>query len=181
MRDLVINNKTGFRTSLPFEILDENGNLFYSDEFTSEIENGKVLYFNLPKGHYKYDGYFIKLDSPVKTPEIKLPKPERNYDRNKLFKIKFGENPFKCSIFHDEGVILFDNQFKKAPKFVVFDIYFHELGHLFYETEEYADLFATKSLLELGYNKSQIAAAPMLSLSNRNDYRKQLKLNSLKQ
>lgn len=180
MRKLVVNQKTGFRTSLPFEILDEKGNLFYSDAFTDKIENGKVLFFNLPKGEYSYDGYFIKLDNPVPVPNIILPKPERNYDRGKLFKIQFGNNPNKCSIFYDKGLILFDNQFKEAPKFVLFDIYFHELGHLFYETEEFADRFATKALLELGYNKSQIGLSPLLSLSSKNDYRKTLKLQSLK-
>ena len=38
----------------------------------------------------------------------------------------------------------------------------------------------TKALLKLGFNKSQIGLAPLLSLSGKNDYRKDLKINSLK-
>jgi hypothetical protein len=181
VKEILISQKTGFRTSLPFVILDARKQLFYSDEFTNEISNGKVLFFNLPKGKYYFDGYFIKLEKPVNQPQIILPKPERNLDKGKLYKITFGKNPNKASIFHDKKLILFDESFKTAPLFVVYDIYFHELGHLYYETEEFADLFATKALLDLGFNKSQIGLSPVLSLSEKNDYRKILKANSLKQ
>jgi len=179
MRDLEIPEKTGFRTTLPFVILDRYKNIFYTDEFTEHIANGDVLNFNLPKGSYFYDGYFIKLPQPVKQKEIILPKPDRNYDKGVLFKIKYGDNPNKCSIYHDKKIIFFDNQFLRAPVFIVYDIYFHELGHLYYSDEKNADLFATKAMLELGFNKTQIGLAPSLSLSSKNDYRKQLKINSL--
>lgn len=179
MRQLNVTQKTGFRTSLPFEILDFRGNIFYADYFTNEISQGKVLNFNLPKGSYTYDGYFIKLDNPVKQPEIILPKPERNYDKGKLYKILFKPNPNKCTIDHNRYTITFDPEFKDMPLFVLYDVYFHELGHLRYSTEEYADLYATKMLLELGFNKSQIALSPIIALSDKNNYRKLIKLNSL--
>ena len=135
MRDLIITEKTGFRTTLPFTIMDCRGNVFYSDEFTNEIAENKVLNFNMPKGNFKYDGYFIKLPKPVIQTEIKLPAPERNYDKGKIYKISYADNPNKCSIFYDKAQIIFDNSFKTAPVFIIYDIYFHELGHLYYETD----------------------------------------------
>lgn len=179
MRQLIIEKKTGFRTTLPFTILDRYNNIFYTDEFTDHIQNGKVLYFNLPKGKYFYNGSFIKLDKPVEQKEIILPKPDRQYDTGVLFKIIYGHNPNKCSIFHDKKIILFDNSFLRAPVFILYDIYFHELGHLYYTDEENADLFATKALLELGFNKTQIGLSPIMSLSEKNNFRKKLKINSL--
>ena len=179
MRNLTISQKTGFQTSLPFEILDRWGNIFYSDEFTNEISEGKVLKFNLPKGNYKYDGYFIKLQNPVSQPVINLPKPDRNYNHGKLYKILFKPNPNKCTIDHVSYTIIFDVRFKEAPVYVIYYIYFHELGHTYYSKEENADLYATKMLLELGFNKTQIALAPFISLSQKNDFRKLLTINSM--
>jgi len=164
MKDLIIEKKTGFVSSMPFDIYDITGNLFYSDTFTDKIKNGEKLYFNLPLGVYKYNGNFVKLDEPVKVVNITLPVKERNLAGGK-YEILFGDNPNKCSIFYDEKVILFDSSFQSKPMYVKYVIYFHELGHHWYKTEEKADLYAAKKLLDLGFNPSQIGLGILDSLN----------------
>lgn len=171
MRQLILENKTGFRSSMPFQILDNKGILFYDSTFTDHIENGQVLEFNLPAGVYTYNGSFIKLGSPVDYENIPLPPKERNIQQRK-YKIVWGNNPNKCTIFYEPGVILFDNSFRNAPLYVRYGIYFHELGHLFYKTESKADLYMSKKMFELGFNPSQIGRVPLMSLSNNSFERK---------
>jgi hypothetical protein len=155
MKDLILERKTGFASSMPFQIYDINGILFYSDTFTDHIALGHKVKFNLPLGVYKYDGNFVRLEMPVAMSNIPLPLKERNLG-HKRYEIIFGENPNKCTIFYDRGIILFDNQFLRKPLYVKYVIYFHELGHHWYNSEEKADLYAAKKLLELGFNPSQI-------------------------
>lgn len=178
MRKLVINQITGFTTVLPFKIVDERKIEFYSSDFTNAISKGERLNFNLPKGVYFYDGSFTKLNKPVEHKPIELPPFERNFPKRK-YKIMFGNNINKCTINHLTGVILFDNAFKIAPKYVLVDIYLHEMGHRYYKTEHLADLYATKRMLEKGFNKSQIGRSIVVSLRSENIERKILKINSL--
>ena len=168
MRDLILEQKTGFTTTLPFTIYESNGQVFYSSDFTDKIAKGERLDFNLPLGVYKYDGSFQKLDRPVPVKQISLPIKERNI-ASKRYDIQFGNNPNKCTIFYDKGLILFDNSFKNKPLYIKYAIYYHELGHHWYRTEAKADLYASKQLLELGFNPSQIGRASLESLSNKKE------------
>ena len=185
MRSLVIKNKIGFLTRLPFEIFDRYGNLFYSNEFTEAGKKlpakgrGTCYRFNLPAGDYKYNGVFYKLHKPLKYPLIKIPKPERKYPF-KRYKIVFKDNPNKCSIYYNVGLIIFDTQFKNAPVYQIYDIYYHELGHHFYRTEAFADTYASNKMLSIGFNPSQIGRASIETLSESQNYRKQIKVNTLK-
>ena len=171
MRDLILDHKTGFRSTMPFVIYDPNNIIFYSSEFTNKIALQKPLLFNVPAGKFTYEGNFIKLDFPVSVQNVALPLRERNITQ-KRYDIQFGENPNKCTIFYDKGIILFDNSFKDKPLYVKYTIYYHELGHHWYITESKADLFAAKKLLELGFNPSQIQLAMLDSLSNKSMERK---------
>jgi len=166
MRDLILDEKTGFSTTLPFTIYETNGNIFYSDKFTDKISSGERLDFNLPAGIYKYDGSFIKLANPVKTKSITLPMRERNIAQ-KRYNIEFGDNPNKCTIFYESGKILFDNSFRNKPLYIKYGIYYHELGHHWYKTEAKADLFSAFKMLEKGFNPSQIWLVAMESLSSK--------------
>ena len=168
MKDLILEQKTGFVSSLPFCVYEPNGNVFYSSEFTDKIAKGERLEFNLPAGEYRYDGSFIKLPFPIPVRHITLPMKERNY-APKRYEIRFGDNPNKCTIFYDEGVILFDNSFKNKPLYIKYHIYFHELGHHWYKTEWKADLYSAKKMLEKGFNPSQIGLANLESLTNKPD------------
>jgi hypothetical protein len=178
MINLDVREKSGFRSTMPFQIFDRWNNLFYSSDFTNNIKNGKAQLFNLPVGRYSYNGNLIRLASPIKQKEIILPPPERHYQKSK-YKIVFKENINKCSIFYDEGLIIFDPSFKKLPLYVLYFVYFHEIGHHLYSTESKADLFAVKEMLESGFNMSQIGKAPLLSLSEKSFNRKENIINSL--
>ena len=76
MKDLVLEQKTGFMTTLPFQIYDVRGNVFYDDSFCRTIAEGRPLKFNMPAGAYKYNGNFIKLDKPVTMDLPAMPLPE---------------------------------------------------------------------------------------------------------
>lgn len=174
MKDLILEHKTGFLTSLPFNILDDKGNIFYDSEFTDHINKGKTLKFNLPGGIYKYNGSFIKLDFPVDQINIILPPKERTINGSqKKYKIIWGENPNKCTIFYSPGVILFDKSYINSPLFIRYGFYFHELGHHFYKTEWKADLYATKKMLDYGFNPSQIGRVGLMTLSDSSFDRKE--------
>jgi hypothetical protein len=178
MRDLLLDEKTGFISSMPFEIFEPNGNLFYSDTFTEKIGRGEKLEFNLPLGIYKYNGNFIKLDSPVKVVNIPLPMKERNI-AHKRYEIVFADNPNKCTIFYDDGLIVFDNQFLNKPLYIKYVIYFHELGHHWYKTESKADFYSAKKLLEYGFNPSQIGRGFLEGLSEKSLERIEKMINVL--
>lgn len=174
MKDLILENKTGFETSLPFEIIDITGQLFYSDTFTDHIKNGERLTFNLPAGEYKYNGSFIKLAKPVEFKNIILPKRERLLEGSKKpYRVMYGNNPNKCTIYYKAGIIIFDEQFKNAPLYVRYGIYYHEIGHHFYKTEWKADMYATKKMLDKGFNPSQIGLVGLVSLSENSFDRKE--------
>ena len=168
MRNLILEEKTGFSSIMPFTIYEMNGQVFYSSEFTDHISKGQRLEFNLPAGEYKYDGSFIKLPFPISMVSVNIPLPERNITK-KRYEIRFGNNPNKCTIFYDEGVILFDDSFKNKPLYIKYHIYFHELGHHWYKTEWKADLYSAKKMLEKGFNPSQIGLANLESLTNKPD------------
>lgn len=166
MIPLNLDKKTGFVSVLPFTIYDSTGILFYSSDFTNKIDKGGRLLFNLPAGDYKYNGVLRKLDRPVSYKLKSLPTKERRIKKGKYI-VKFGDNPNKCTIFYGPRIILFDNSFKKMPLYVRYAIYFHEMGHHFYKTEKYADLYAYNKMLKLGFNKSQIGLSVLSTLTNK--------------
>jgi hypothetical protein len=181
MKSMILENKTGFETSLPFDIFDNKGLLFYSSEFTDHIQKGEKIRFNLPAGIYNYNGSFISLPAPVRFKEITLPMKERNLNGiSKRYQIIFGDNPNKCTIFYDKGVILFDSKYKNEPLYIRYGIYFHELGHHFYKTEEKADLYACKKMLDFGFNPSQVGRVGLMSLSNSSFDRKEKIVKTIK-
>lgn len=166
MRDLRLEEKTGFSSLLPFVVYESGGQVFYSSEFTTHIAEGRRLEFNLPAGNYRYDGQFIKLPHPVRIMNITLPQKERNIQKKK-YEIRFGSNKNKCTIFYDEGLILFDDSFRSKPMYIKEAIYAHELGHHWYRTEWKADLYAARYMLQRGYNPSQIGLASVESLTDK--------------
>jgi len=180
-RTLTVTRKTGFAIThpdLPVNIRDDRGILFYTTEPILPVYD-----FNLPPGKYMVDtGTFKPMQTPVHFKLAKLPPSEvmlpiAPYD----FEIVFAENPNKCTIFWKEKMIVFDNSFLEAPYPELYFIYFHELGHSRYgyekkysmaDAEKYCDLYASNKMLEMGFNPSQIKAAPENTLSSRQNYRK---------
>jgi hypothetical protein len=60
-----------------------------------------------------------------------------------------------------------------------FHVYFHEKGHLLYSTEEFADLYSAKKMLDLGFNKSQIGLSNLEMLSEKQNLRKKFLVDKL--
>jgi hypothetical protein len=173
MRRLKLHTKTGFRIRdvfAPVLVRDFRGTLFYSTEWLVP----KVKEFNLPAGDYLVmSGAFSPMENPVKYPLYPLPKFERNRNKPYNFKIRFGNNPNKCTIFWDKRTIFFDNSLKEIPLPELDFIKFHEYSHSRFATEVYCDLMAANYMLVKGYNPSQIREAPIKSLSEKQFERKQ--------
>lgn len=71
----------------------------------------------------------------------------------KIPSLHFFENKNKGTIYPLIHKIIIDKELKDtAPFAAVKFILFHELGHYFYKTEKYCDLFACACLYKLGYN-----------------------------
>lgn len=181
-RPLNISRKTGFKIldpTIPVNIRDFRGILFYTTESMVPL----VKQFNLPAGEYMIDsGSFKPMLFPVKFKLAELPTPERLALPPYNFTITFATNPNKCSIFWKEKIIVFDDSFIDHPLPDLFFIYLHEMGHSRYgydslysaeDAEAFCDLYAANKMLEMGFNPSQIDAAPKNTLSHRQDYRKE--------
>lgn len=162
MRKLTVTRPTGFKTTGDVRIYDLEGKPFYF--FNSK---GPV-HFNLPKGVYKIETSLTPCEfRKYRLPN--LPKYERTLPLPKKFTIRYGENPNTCSVFLREGYILADNSLKDLPIPARTFIYFHELGHYFYVSEPKCDLFSARVMLERGFNPSQVAEAPRITLKSSPD------------
>ena len=180
-RNLNVTKKTGFVVTdptIPVNIRDERGIMFYSTESILPVYT-----FNLPPGKYLVDSRSFKpMSSPINFKLESLPLPETALPQSiKNFKIVFEDNPNKCTIFWKEKLIIFDNSFEEKPRPEVEFIYQHEKGHSWYgfkrlytmkQAEAFCDQFASNEMLKMGYNPSQIIAAPKNTLSSKQDYRK---------
>lgn len=147
-------------------ILDKNKTPFY---YRNNLKN--KFSFNLPCGTYYTNNNLVKLDKPVFYTKPKLKKRYHFKEYPKNFKILYSENPNKCSVDLNKGVIIFDNSFKTAPRFIKDFIKFHELGHYRYtgkgqQSEIDCDNFACYCMILIGYNPSQIMVASKNSLEN---------------
>jgi hypothetical protein len=142
---------------LSISVFDEQGKLFFRP-FTNE--------FNLPKGNYSINSNF-EFCEPIKYKKIILPKRERNIPFPKNFKVIQRPNKNKCSIYYEIGLIVFDpNFYNSLNQFQHYFVCAHEIGHYFYKTEKYCDLFAAKKMIQNGYNATQILAGCDITLNN---------------
>jgi hypothetical protein len=91
------------------------------------------------------------------TSRIKLPKPDRNYpiDNIKVERNTRGDmGTTPARIFPKLQIIETSPEFWKYPAPIRFFILCHELGHMRYDSEVNADMFALKMYLNAGYNGS---------------------------
>lgn len=128
-----------------------DGTLFY------QRDNGgrKPLVFTLPKGAYFAPDNVRQI--PARKRKLPaLPKPEREIPLPDTFSIRFAENPNKCTIFLNHGLIVMDQTLSDEISHTErMHIIFHEIGHYFYKSEHKCDIFAAHCMLILGYNTSQ--------------------------
>lgn len=175
MRKLVLQDKTGFKNiapGTPIIIRDARGHLFYE----TLSFNKPVMQFNMPAGVYYIDsGSFSPMSVPVNYELITLPPKERHRKSPKNFRVLKGDNPNKCSVLWDKNLIVYDRGlFDTSSKPIIVFMFGHEVGHRFYRTERYCDLYSANYMLKKGFNPSQIANAPIISLSAAQVPRKRL-------
>jgi hypothetical protein len=178
VEQLILHKKTGFKNLFPYRpvvIRDFRGIVFYSTIGLSPVE-----YFNLPEGKYFIDSGTIQiLPKPNKKKILPLPTVERVMPSPENFSIVFAENPNKCTVDWAKKMITFDNSFITCELPVIYGMLYHEMGHQYYDTEKYCDLFACNMMLQKGYNESQCGKWPLLSLSHEQFERKEFIINQL--
>jgi hypothetical protein len=181
MRQFVVTKKTGFAIldpNKPLIIRDARGILFY----TTETLTKKPTCFNMPPfgKFFIEDGNGISpLKNPVPYKLANLPPMIRRFDDPDNFKIIFGINPNKCTVKWNDKIFLFDSMFRERPLPQIFFILYHEYGHAFTNNEKIADRIASNYMKMRGFNPSQIGAASINALSERQLPRKQELVNSL--
>jgi len=161
LREINIIEKTGFESSDPVILIyDNNMNVFYE----KENKTGK---FNLPKGSY-FTRNNVKETKPINY-KITLPKADLKprFNLNNL-SLVLNNNPNKASINTVTGKIFFNAEILRGSKTEYYFIFFHEIGHLFFNTEKKCDDFSAAKLLSLGFNPSQIFKASKKTLSKKN-------------
>lgn len=146
-----------FNGELPkkFELRYKNGNLYFE-----RFLNGKTprIKFNIPNigEYYSKNNFDIVKRNEIEIPviNIDLPKFERN--RIKDFTIIENKNLHNtpARVFTEEGIIEKGSKFSQYPKPMQVFFLLHEVGHFYYKTEQYCDLFALTHFLMMGYNMS---------------------------
>lgn len=163
-----LKGKTGFRSKAPLVAV-------YTTDFEPFYvmnKKGEYTYFNLPKGEYIIEVEVERLTSPNYFAVPPLPKFERNIKRPKDIKIIFGTNPNKCSIDLEKGVIICDWSIKAKGRAEQTFVIYHEFGHYFYKTESSCDKYATRRMIQEGYNPSQTVFSVNGCLSDKSHGRK---------
>lgn len=172
-----LEGKTGFRSKSPIVAV-------YTTDFEPfYIMNKKAeyTYFNLPKGEYIIEVEVERLTKPNKFALPPLPKFERNIKQPNEIKIIFGKNPNKCSIDLERGIIICDWSIKAKGRAEQTFVLYHEFGHYFYKNESSCDKFATRKMIEEGFNPSQTVFSVNGCLSERSHERKNEVYNFAKQ
>ena len=109
---------------------------------------------------------------PVEIPKLpELPQPERDRyagEPKTIYDPSWTMSP--ASIFTDENLIVHGPQWKEQIPPIRLFIDLHEIGHCFYRTEEYCDLYAFVNFMRMGYNRSTAyyALAKVLRVSAQN-------------
>jgi hypothetical protein len=138
-----------------FEVRDKDNYLYYE-----RFLNGKTprIKFNIPNiGTYNFTTPCkIEKITPIQINNLLVDMPP--FERNRVKDIEIIDNPSlvgtPARIFSFDGVIEKGRNLYKYPKPMRVFFLLHEIGHLFYKTEKYCDLFATVHFLQMGYNTS---------------------------
>jgi len=172
-----LKEKTGFRSKAnTVAVYTTDYEPFYVMQ-----RKGDYVYFNLPKGEYIIEVEVEKLKKPVNFQLPPLPPFERNIKRPQFIKIIFGKNPNKCSIDLEGGVIICDDSIKAKGRAEQCFVIYHEFGHYFYKTESSCDKYASRKMIEEGFNPSQTVYSCNGCLSERSVVRKNEIYNFAKQ
>lgn len=161
-------------------IYDDKGRVYYRRENCTKTK------VNFPKAGI----YYFKGCKPIEEHEIQinraffdLPRPERN--RKIKTPVISKNNSFNgpARINTHKGVIEIGPLFFTLPVPSRLFILLHEIGHLYYTTESYCDMFAYYHFCKLGYNNSQafFSLSKILTLHDDNLKRLENLLNIIKE
>lgn len=139
-----------------FSITDRNGKIYFYRYLPSGTTGIKV---NIPDtGDYYVSKDVNIIRKPLTTisnvNNIVLPPKERN--RSKPYFIVHDNNEVSSPalIYTGTGMIVTGRKFKGMSIPMRIFILLHELGHFYYETEKYCDLYAFIEFVKMGYNPS---------------------------
>ena len=163
---LILKHKTTLQTPDGVILINDRSGYCYS----FKNETGEPHIFNLPRGTYYTKNKVVKCKR-VLIYDLAISLPEGYRKLPKKLTYEYAVNKHKCSVYPDKGLIVFDNSFKKIPRFIKQYIVFHELGHYFYFgnkgiSEAKCDTFANLCMYIIGYNPTQCYIANQWSLSN---------------
>ena len=168
MKEIEILKPSSFLAKDHFNIY-ENGSLFYSDTFTNVLKRYGMIVFNLPSGKYNIEGNIMEIQ--YKKPKLfRLPLTLYKENIND-YEIKIVSRADKAAIDHDNKNVYIDPALLQRPIYVMDLILSHEMGHCYYDSEINADKFAINTMLELGYNPSQIFMAAYEGFTNKQNQR----------
>ncbi len=138
-----------------FELRNEKGELYFERYLDGKTPRIK---FNIPtEGIYKTaNNIEIVKRNDIEIPNLYFTLPK--YERNRIKDFTIIDNPnlhnTPARIFTHEGIIEKGSQFYKYTQPMKVFFLLHEVGHFYYKTEEYCDLFALVHFLQMGYNMS---------------------------
>jgi len=146
-----------FEGTLPRKfVLFDNKDKVYFERYL----DGKTprIKFNIPNaGVYKANVPFdVVKEVSLEIPSIDFDLPPFERDRIKDFVIIDNPNLTNtpARIFTHEGIIEKGRSFYQYTQPMKVFFLLHEVGHFYYKTEEYCDLFALVHFLQMGYNMS---------------------------
>lgn len=139
-----------------FTITDEKGRIYFYRLLPNGCKNFKV---NIPDpGVYNFSVDAVIKEKPlIVIPEvfkIRLPKRERNRDKNYFIEHDPNQIESPAIIYTDIGRIVTGKKFKELPIPMRIFVLLHEIGHFRYSTEKFCDLYAAIEFIKLGYNPS---------------------------
>jgi hypothetical protein len=138
-----------------FCVLDNECKLYFE-----RFLNGKTprIKFNIPnEGNYQIitPCDIVKIVS-IEIPNLSISLPP--FERDRVKDIKIICNPdltgTPARIFSFDGIIEKGRELYRYPKPMRVFFLLHEVGHLYYKTEKFCDLFALVHFLQMGYNMS---------------------------
>jgi hypothetical protein len=146
--------------------------LIYENDFTG------IRFFNLPAGNYKFQGNFIE-GKQTKFLEYPLQLPRKDWDKFKQPTVLIDKrNPSPASIYLDTATIVVNEDFLKLPFYAQTFIIFHEVGHLFYDKEIDADIYAFYKCWENGIPITMSIKTHIRTLTTSNENKERI-LNAL--
>jgi hypothetical protein len=146
-----------FLGNLPrkFTVYDSKGKLYFERYLDGKTPRIK---FNIPNVgvYYTKNPIEIVKQVAIEIPSLSFSLPA--FERNRIRDFVIIDNPklqgTPARVFTFDGIIEKGAAFNRYTNPMKVFFLLHEVGHFYYKTEEYCDLFALVHFLQMGYNMS---------------------------